>query len=226
MTSEPDPIVHIVDDDREVRDSVRFLVESVGLAARCYDCADTFLRDWHDTGPGVVLLDLRMPGASGLETLETLPARNIHAPVIVMTGHGDVQAAVRALKLGAVDFLEKPCNDNLLIETLRHAIAADVKRRREREKLQSIASAAASLTDRESDVLELLIAGKSNKEAARVLGLSPKTVERHRARIMRKFRVDSFARLVGDITLIRQRMDVMKPVGGHDGRGGNGTTGP
>ncbi len=190
--------VHIVDDEREVCQSMQFLVESIGLSARCYASATQFFDEYSDAGPGCLILDLRMPGISGLEALELIGEKQIREPVIVVTGHGDVPAAVRALKLGALDFIEKPCNDNLLIQKVNHAIELDQSNRAERSRDEKISQAYASLTERERGVLSLLVEGNSNKEAARLLGLSPKTIERHRANIMRKLGVGSFAELVRD----------------------------
>jgi two-component system, LuxR family, response regulator FixJ len=192
--------VHIVDDDREVCQSMKFLVESVGLQACCYPSASAFFDSYRDRGSGCLILDLRMPGISGLEALELIVEKQINEPVIVVTGHGDVPAAVRALKLGAIDFIEKPCNDNLLIQKINHAIDLDQRNRLQRQHHESIHRAYDSLTGRERDVLELLVGGHSNKEVARDLKLSPKTVERHRANIMRKLEVGSFAELVRDFS--------------------------
>lgn len=190
--------VHIVDDDREVSQSMKFLVESIGLQVACYDSASGFFEQYRNPGPGCIILDLRMPGISGLEALEMIVDENINEPVIVVTGHGDVPAAVRALKLGAIDFIEKPCNDHLLIEKINHAIDLDQRNRDRRVYREKLESAYRSLTGRERDVLRLLVGGYSNKEVARKLELSPKTIERHRANIMRKLDVGSFAELVRD----------------------------
>ena len=192
--------VHIVDDDLEVSQSMKFLVESVGLKAHCYASASAFFDSYRDRGAGCLILDLRMPGISGLEALELIVEKQINEPVIVVTGHGDVPAAVRALKLGAIDFVEKPCNDNLLIQKINHAIDLDQRNRSQRQHRESIHRAYDSLTERERDVLELLVDGHSNKEVARNLQLSPKTIERHRANIMRKLEVGSFAELVRDFS--------------------------
>ena len=200
MTSEVSGTVHIVDDEQEVCQSMKFLVESIGLQACCYASATDFFDDYRDMGAGCLILDLRMPGISGLEALELIVEKRINEPVIVVTGHGDVPAAVRALKLGAVDFIEKPCNDNLLIQKINHAIDLDHRDRSQRSHRESINCAYGSLTVRERDVLQLLVAGNSNKEVARRLKLSPKTVESHRANIMRKLGVGSFAELVRDFS--------------------------
>lgn len=188
--------VHIVDDDSEVRDSVQFLVESIDLRAFSYASADSFFESYEDHGPGCVILDLRMPGISGMEALKEMHAHGIYEPVIIMTGHGDVPVAVRSLKLGAFDFLEKPCNDNLLIEKAHKAIQLDVRNRQNRLQKVETEDALRSLTKREQDVLSLLVKGNSNKEVARQLSISPKTIERHRANVMRKLDVGSFAELV------------------------------
>ena len=113
---------------------MKFLVESIGLQARCYDSASEFFDEYLDRGPGAIILDLRMPGISGLEALEMIANKQINEPVIVVTGHGDVPAAVRALKLGAIDFIEKPCNDNLLIQKIHHALELDQRNRGERSR--------------------------------------------------------------------------------------------
>ncbi len=205
MVRRIDAVVHIVDDSVDVRESVRFLVESVGLQARCYESADNLLETFVEDAPGCIILDLRMPGSSGIETLQSLQTRNIHLPVIIMTGHGDVPVAVRALKMGAVDFLEKPCNDNYLLEAVQRAVDIDVHARAERARIGAIGDALDTLTRREHDVLELLVSGHSNKEIARTLILSPKTVERHRARVMEKLQAGSFAELVSSVSLYRQK---------------------
>jgi two-component system response regulator FixJ len=192
--------VHIVDDEQEVCQSMKFLVESIGLQACCYASASEFFDDYRDMGVGCLILDLRMPGISGLEASELIVEKHINEPVIVVTGHGDVPAAVRALKLGAVDFIEKPCNDHLLIQKINNAIDLDYRNRSQRTHRESINRAYLGLTVRERDVLQWLVAGNSNKEVARRLELSPKTVESHRANIMRKLDVGSFAELVRDFS--------------------------
>ncbi|MDH3636341.1 MAG: response regulator [Gammaproteobacteria bacterium] len=202
MTESGTATVHIVDDEQDVCQSVRYLVESIGLQACCYASASQFFEEYKDQGPGCLILDLRMPGISGLEALELIAEKPINEPVIVVTGHGDVPAAVRALKLGAIDFIEKPCNDNLLIQKINHALELDSSNRAERVRTESITKAYHSLTERERDVLRLLVAGNSNKEVARALNVSPKTVERHRANIMRKLDVGSFAELVRDFSVL------------------------
>ena len=188
--------VHIVDDDSDVRDSVQFLVESINLRGFSYASADSFFKSYENHGPGCVILDLRMPGISGMEALKEMHTHGIYEPVIIMTGHGDVPVAVRSLKLGAFDFLEKPCNDHLLIEKTHKAIQLDMRNRQNRLQKVETEDALRSLSSREQDVLILLVKGNSNKEVARLLSISPKTIERHRANVMRKLGVGSFAELV------------------------------
>ena len=188
--------VHIIDDDASVRASMRFLVESVGLIGIEYASADIFLDTYCDRGPGCIILDLRMPGMSGLEALNMMREQSILEPIIIITGHGDVPVSVPALKQGVFDFLEKPCNDNVLIETINQAINFDLSKRSAREKSQSIHAALESLTPREEEVLNLLVTGKSNREVAEYFSLSSKTIERHRSSIMRKLDASSFAQLV------------------------------
>jgi|TARA_B110001454_G_scaffold155189_1_gene144534 FixJ family two-component response regulator len=196
MMPDPQHSVHIVDDDAAVRASIKFLVESVNLNALEYLSADEFMANYRDMSPGCIILDLRMPGVSGLEAVNMMRDQSILEPIVIMTGHGDVPVAVRALKLGVFDFLEKPCNDNLLIETVHRAISKDVKDRLERASQTSIQNSLGSLTGRENSVLGLLVTGQSNKATADTLAVSRKTIERHRSSIMRKLNAKSFAHLV------------------------------
>jgi FixJ family two-component response regulator len=196
MMPDPQHSVHIVDDDAAVRASIKFLVESVNLNALEYLSADEFMANYRDMSPGCIILDLRMPGVSGLEAVNMMRDQSILEPIVIMTGHGDVPVAVRALKLGVFDFLEKPCNDNLLIETVHRAISEDVKDRLERASQTSIQNSLGSLTGRENSVLGLLVTGQSNKATADTLSVSRKTIERHRSSIMRKLNAKSFAHLV------------------------------
>lgn len=188
--------VHIVDDDASVRDSVRYLMESVGLKAVTYNSSHAFFETYADTGPACVVLDLRMPGVSGLETQEQIHSRGLDLPTIIVTGHGDVPAAVRAMKLGAVDFLEKPCNDQLLLDKVHKAIDLDVNRRHKDNQRRELERSLATLSQREREVMDLIVGGKSNKEVAQILSVSPKTVESHRASVMRKLDAGSLAELV------------------------------
>ena len=191
-----EPTVFVVDDDPAMRDSLRWLLQSVGLAVETYAAADEFLRVYDPTHPGCLVRDVRMPGLSGLGLQDELAARQIALPVIIITGYAEVPTAVRALKTGAIDFLEKPFNDELLLERVRQAIEADQRTRETQARYAHVAARFAALTPREREVMELVTAGRANKVIAAELGLSPKTVEVHRANVMRKIEVDSVAELV------------------------------
>ena len=191
-----DAIVHVVDDDAAMRDSLRWLVESVGLTARVYGTAEEFLMDYDGGGPGCLVLDVRMPGLSGLELQEKLRRQDIRIPIIIVTAHADVPIAIRALKAGAIDFIEKPFSDQILLDRVRDAIERDREQRQVAAKRAAIAAQVAQLTPREREVMSLVVAGKANKVIASELGLSQKTVEVHRARVMRKMHAESVAQLV------------------------------
>lgn len=191
-----DSTVFIVDDDEAMRESLTWLIESVGLNVETHDSADAFLRSYYPGRPGCVLLDVRMPGMSGLELQEHLRDQQINVPVIIITGHGDVPMAVRAMKAGAIDFIEKPFNDEQLLESIRNALSIDDTRRDEQSFKAEIASRLSHLTPRESEVMDMVTSGKSNKEIANALGVSAKTVEAHRAKVMEKMQAGSLAELV------------------------------
>ena len=188
--------VYVVDDDASVRDSVRYLMESVGLQAETFSSPRSFLKGYKRKGPACLVLDLRMPELSGLETQELILQNNLRIPTIIMTGHGDVPAAVRAMKLGAVDFLEKPCNDHVLLDKVQRAIDGDRKQLKHEAAQGNLQTVLDKLSNREKQVMDLVVAGKSNKETAATLGVSPKTIETHRANLMRKLEVSSLAELV------------------------------
>jgi two-component system response regulator FixJ len=192
----PDPVVFIVDDDAAIRRSLRFLIESVGLTVETYPTAEQFLETYDASRSGCLILDMRMPGMSGLHLQEELAARGALLPIIVVTGYAEVPMAVRALKGGAVDFMEKPFSDQQLLERVREAIDADRRRRRETAEHAEITARFACLTARERDVLAGVIAGKANKFIALELGVGTKTVEAHRAKLMKKLKVDSLADLI------------------------------
>jgi two-component system response regulator FixJ len=194
--TQSEPTVFVVDDDPYVLKGLRLLMKSVKLNVETYLSAQEFLDGYDPAKPGCLLLDLRMPGISGLELQEILQTRNIPIPLIIITGYSEVQAAVQAMKRGAVDFLEKPFNDQLLIDQVQKAIAEDAQIRQKRAEQEAVLARIALLTPRERKVMDLVIAGKLNKVIARQLGISPKTVEFHRARVMKKMKVDSVAELV------------------------------
>jgi len=192
----PEPTVFVVDDDRAMRDSLRWLLESVGLSVRTYATAAAFLREYEPSQPGCLVLDIRMPGMSGLDLQAELLRRGAGLPTIVVTGHAEVPMAVRAVKAGAVDFIEKPFSDQLLLDRVRQALELDRQDREVRGRREEAVRRLETLTAREREVLGLVVAGKANKEIAVALGLSPKTVEVHRAHVMAKMAVDSLAELI------------------------------
>lgn len=196
MTSGTQAVTYVIDDDKAVRESLRWLIESVGLPVETYHSAREFLMSFKDTRPGCIVLDVRMPEMSGLELQEHLAARDVKLPIIVITGHGDVPMVVRALKGGAIDFIEKPFNDQALLDRIQHALQDNIEDRAKWAALDHARKGLAQLTKREHEVLERVIKGESSKRVAAELGLSTKTVEAHRAKIMQKLRVKSVAELV------------------------------
>ncbi|MGA8195507.1 MAG: response regulator FixJ [Acetobacteraceae bacterium] len=190
------PLVHVVDDDEAVRDSLALLLESSGMSARTYDSAAAFLKALPNLASGCVLTDVRMPDLDGLELQRRLMELGVQMPVIVMTGHGDVPIAVEALKAGAADFLEKPFDDAQLLAAVSSALAAGQRAQDEQAALAGIARRLTSLTPREREVLDRLVAGQPNKTIAYDLGSSPRTVEVHRARVMEKMGVRNLPELV------------------------------
>ena len=192
-----DATVFIVDDDQAVARSLRWLIETVRLKVETFASAQAFLDSYDETKPGCLVLDVRMPGMSGLELQERLAARrDYHLPIIFITGHGDVQMAVRAVQAGAYDFVEKPFNDQDLLDRIQRAIAHDAGQRNKEEQLSQLKALFASLTPREREVLDLVVEGMSNKAIANTLGLSAKTVEVHRAKVMEKMHARSISDLV------------------------------
>ncbi len=201
------PTVFIVDDDTAVRDSLRWLVETINLDVETYGSATSFLDSCDPNRPGCLVLDVRMPGMSGLELQENLIGRGITLPVIVITGYGDVPSAVRAMRQGAVDFLEKPFDDQALLELIQHCVHRDAQDREADAARREVRKNLARLTPREREVLDLVVAGNSNKETARCLGVSPKTIEVHRARVMEKMAVTSLAKLAQMIATLDDHQD-------------------
>ena len=191
-----EPTVFIVDDDQAVARSLRWLIETVRLGVETFASAQAFLDEYDLSKPGCLVLDVRMPGISGLELQERLAARRINVPIIFITGHGDVQMAVRALQAGAFDFVEKPFNDQDLLDRIQKAIAFDAERRGKEAQRAQLQALFASLTPREREVLDLVVEGMSNKAIANTLGLSAKTVEVHRAKVMEKMHARSISDLV------------------------------
>jgi FixJ family two-component response regulator len=190
------PTVFVVDDDDAVRDSLGMLLESVGLRCRRFPSAADFLLEYQSEQAGCLLLDIRMPGMSGIELQDRLNALGAILPVIFITGHGDVPLAVKAMRAGAVDFLQKPYNEQELLDRVHRALQGDGARRQELDERDEIVRRFNRLTPREREVLDLIVQGKPNKIVASDLGVSQRTVEIHRARVMEKTQATSFAHLM------------------------------
>jgi two-component system response regulator DctR len=188
--------VFIVDDDAAVRDSIQELVESVGLRAESHSSGQAFLASYQPQRSGCLVLDVRMAGMSGLVLQEKLNELGARIPVIIITGHGDVPMAVRALKAGAVDFVQKPYRDQLLLDSINNALTMDTIARRSLDESQNHDRQLATLTKREQEVLDKLLAGNISKQIARVLGISTRTVEAHRQNLLRKLGVRSVKELL------------------------------
>jgi len=188
--------VYIVDDDKAVRDSLSWLIESINIKVEAFPSAQEFLDNYKPENPGCLIADVRMPGISGLELQKILNEKNYTIPMILITGHGDVPMAVRAFKNGAVDFIEKPFNDQVLLERVNQCLEKDQIERKQNKDLQSKMALLATLSPREREVLDQVVVGKQNKIIAADLGISNKTVEAHRANVMEKMGVGSLADLV------------------------------
>ncbi len=192
----PDPIVYVIDDDEAARESLEFLLSSHKIRVQSYDSAKPFLAALPSLNCGCIITDVRMPEISGLDLLRRLGERQLDMPVIVITGHGDLQLAVEAMKIGAVDFLEKPFDDEMLVASVRSALGRwrqDARRQTERAE---VADRLKTLSRRERQVLDGLIAGSPNKVIARELRISPRTVEIYRANVMTKMKAGSLSDLV------------------------------
>ena len=190
------PLIHLIDDDAAVRDGLALLISTVGLRVQTWAAPEAFMREFDRASVGVIVLDVRMPGVSGLTVLETLVREGVDQPIIMLTGHGTVDMCRRAFKSGAAEFLEKPIDDERLLETLQSAVRQHV-RSRERNAADRVAREKfALLSEREREVLGLIIAGLTNKEIGRALTLSPRTVEAHRAHVFAKLGVESLATLI------------------------------
>ena len=189
-------LVHIIDDDDALRDSLSFLLSSVGIKTKSYETATGYSNDPERGACGCILTDVRMPGMSGIDLLRKLKSDGITVPVIVMTGHGDVPLAVEAMKLGALDFVEKPFNDDALIASVRSALGEAKRHSVHEEERKEIDARLAQLTARERQVLDGLVGGQPNKVIAHELGISPRTVEIYRANVMTKMQANSLSELV------------------------------
>ncbi|RJF95314.1 response regulator transcription factor [Noviherbaspirillum saxi] len=190
------PLVHLVDDDDAVRQGLALLLSTVGMQVRTYADPEQFLRAFDPAQAGIILLDVRMPGGSGMGLLDRLGAMNISQPVIILTGHGTVDLCRRAFKAGATEFLEKPVDDEVLIDTLQRALTEHLLNKGRKEAERTARERYLRLSAREREVLELLVAGMTNREIGHALDLSPRTVEVHRAHLVEKLETETLAQLI------------------------------
>lgn len=192
----PEPVVHVIDDDDSIRELLTWLMKRNAIRAEAYPNAKSFLKAYRPGTPGCLILDLYMPGMSGLDLQQYLKEAGIEMPVIFLSGRADVPKAVAAVKSGAIDFIEKPFDYRRIVELVRECLRRDAETRAGREAARGRAERLATLTQREREVLDRVIAGKVNRLIAEEMQISIKTVEAHRARIMEKLAVDSVAELV------------------------------
>ena len=190
------PLVHLIDDDEAVRAGLALLIGTVGLRVQPWDDPQAFLAGFDRQAIGAIVLDVRMPGISGLTVLDKLVAEGVDQPVIMLTGHGTVEMCRRAFKAGAAEFLEKPVDDEALLEALQSAVRQHVKSRERLSAGREARERYAQLSEREREVLGLIVAGLTNKEIGRALTLSPRTVETHRANLFTKLEAASLAQLI------------------------------
>ncbi|WP_232098543.1 response regulator transcription factor [Gimesia aquarii] len=196
MTIEKEATVFVVDDDPAIRKSLRWLIESVGLKVETHELASDFLESYSPDSPGCLVLDVRIPGMSGLELQEKLRDRGYDIPVVIVSGYGDVPMAVRAMKAGAVDFLEKPVSDQVLLDYIQKGIERDINNKKNRLENKELMERKKSLTRRELEVMEHVVSGQSSREIAEILNVSFKTIEAHRAKIMKKMKAKSVPKLI------------------------------
>lgn len=190
------PVVFVVDDDASVRSSLKFLLSTVGLQAETLDSADSFLHKKRPDVPSCLVLDVRLPGLSGLDFQRELAARNICIPIVFLTGHGDIPMSVRAMKAGAVEFLTKPFRDQDLLDAVRVALDRDRTRREQEKEVTDLRRRFDSLTSREQEVASMVVAGMLNKQIAAELGTAESTVKVQRSRAMEKMKAESLADLI------------------------------
>ena len=197
------PVVFVIDDDPSVRSSLKFLLSTVGLQVESFDSADSFLHKKPPDAPSCLVLDVRMPGLSGLDFQHELARRHIHIPVVFLTGHGDIPMSVRAMKAGAVEFLTKPFRDQDLLDAVRVALERDRARREQEKEVVDLQRRYDSLTSREQQVISMLVSGMLNKQIAGQLGTAESTVKVQRSRAMEKMHADSLVDLVRMIEKIK-----------------------
>lgn len=190
------PLIHLIDDDEAVRNALALLISTVGLRVQSWADPAAFMLGFDRQAIGAIVLDVRMPGISGLTVLETLTAKGVDQPIIMLTGHGTVEMCRRAFKSGAAEFLEKPVNDEQLLEALQNAVRQHVKSRARNQNDQQAQARFMQLSEREREVLELIVSGLTNKEIGRALDVSPRTVETHRANLFAKLQAETLAQLI------------------------------
>lgn len=199
------PLVHLIDDDDAVRASLALLISTVGLRVQGWRDPQAFLRDFDRQAIGAIVLDVRMPGISGLAVLDALVAQGADQPVIMLTGHGTVEMCRRAFKSGAAEFLEKPVEDELLLEAVQNAVRQHVRSRQSHAADRAARERYGHLSEREREVLGLIVEGLTNKEIGRALALSPRTVETHRANLFAKLQAGSLAQLIRQYAALADR---------------------
>ncbi|HET8801261.1 MAG TPA: response regulator FixJ [Marinobacter sp.] len=199
--------VFVVEDDEAVRDSLELLLKSDGKPVKTYDSANAFLKDYSDKMAGCIVLDIRMPGMDGMELQKKLNDKHSILPIIFVTGHGDVPMAVDAMKEGAVDFIQKPYREEALLEKIEAALEQDLEQRKSLDEKQEIIRRIKSLTPREHEIMDRMIAGQANKVIAIELEISQRTVEIHRSRVMHKMGTHSLAHLVRMVLSVKDLID-------------------
>ncbi len=205
--SESPPTVFVIDDDASLRQALKSLIRSVGLRVELFGSADEFLKSKPPGAPGCLVLDVRLPGQSGLDFQKELAKTGIHIPVIFITAHGDIPMSVRAMKAGAIEFLTKPFRDQELLDAIQVALERDRAARQQLSEISGLRERFESLTAREKELLPLIVSGRLNKQIAADIGTSEITVKVHRASVMRKMRADSFA----DLVRIASRLGISLP---------------
>ena len=210
MSQETAPVAYVIDDDPPVCESIVALLDSVDITSRIFGSAQEFLSVYDRSQPGCLVLDVRLKGMSGLELQERLRGDGLTMPVIMMSSHKDFPTAVRAMKGGALDFLIKPVDDQVLIEHVQAAIELDVQRRRDEMQVREIRERYESLTDREMEVMDVVVVGATSKKTGGKLGITHKTVDAHRAKIMKKMQANSVAHLIYLAHILK--LDVLKNI--------------